>query len=296
MIGVKVRFNIPDRCGKECRMLNYKTWPSFSLAVFLGGCAMLQPHHQAEQLAQSAGLQKSAINTGGFVLTAYSRLEDLDQPVNVYIEGDGLAWLSRHQLSADPTPHEAIGLGLAVEDPAKNVVYLARPCQFNNFDLTPCDSAYWSNKRFSQEVIEAMSFELSAYMRKMHNRKINLIGYSGGAAVAALLAARRNDVVSLRTVAGNLDHNFVNHYHEVDATPESLNAIDIAEKIKALPQLHFVGISDEVIPKQVALRFIARQQSQSSTAPCTGIIMVAAGHQENWLQQWPELLRQPLPC
>ncbi len=33
----------------------------------------------------------------------------------------------------------------------------------------------------------------------------NLIGYSGGGAIAALVAADRNDILSLRTVAGNLD-------------------------------------------------------------------------------------------
>jgi len=77
---------------------------------------------------------------------------------------------------------------------------------------------------------------------------------------------------------------------------ESLNPVDISEKLTALPQLHFVGISDKVIPKQVALRFIARQQSQSNPAPCAGLMMVAAGHQDNWVQQWPQLLRQPFPC
>lgn len=277
-------------------MLNYRVWPSVFWVFVLGGCTMLQPHYHADQLAQSAGLQKSTLSVGGFVLTAYSRIGDVDQPVNIYIEGDGLAWLSRYQLSADPTPRVAIGLALAALDPATNAVYLARPCQFNDFNLTPCDSAYWSNKRFSQEVIDAMNQAVSSFMRKTHDQKINLIGYSGGAAVAALLAACRHDVVSLRTVAGNLDHNFVNQYHEVDALPESLNAIDIAEKIKALPQLHFVGTSDKVIPKQVALRFIARLQSQSSPAPCARLIVVEAGHQDHWAQQWPQLLRQPLPC
>jgi hypothetical protein len=138
-------------------MLNYRWWPSVFLVFVLGGCTMLQPHYHADQLAQSAGLQKTTLSAGGFVLTAYSRIGDVDQPVNVYIEGDGLAWLSRYQLSVDPTPRVATGLALAVLDPAKNVVYLARPCQFNDFDLTPCDSAYWSNKRFSQEVIDAMN-------------------------------------------------------------------------------------------------------------------------------------------
>ncbi|MEI6068740.1 MAG: hypothetical protein WCP96_15465 [Methylococcaceae bacterium] len=271
-------------------------WRSVFCVVVLSGCSLLQPYHHAEQLAQNAGLQKSAISAGRFVLTAYSRIGDPDQPVNIYIEGDGLAWLSRNQLSDDPTPRVATGLALAALDPATNVVYLARPCQFTNFDLRPCDSAYWSNKRFSPEVIEAMNQAVSSFIQKTHARKINLIGYSGGAAVAALLAARRYDVISLRTVAGNLDHNFVNHYHQVDAMPESLNPVDISEKLTALPQLHFVGISDEVIPKQVALRFIERQQSQSSPTPCAGLMMVAAGHQDNWIQQWPQLLRQAFPC
>ncbi|MEI6336280.1 MAG: hypothetical protein WCS87_17105 [Methylococcaceae bacterium] len=271
-------------------------WRSVFCVVVLSGCTLLQPSRHAQQLAHSAGLQKSNFNAGDFVLTAYSRLGDPDQPVNIYIEGDGLAWLSRNQLSDDPTPRVATGLALATLDPATNVVYLARPCQFNDFDLRPCDSAYWSNKRFSLEVIEAMNQEVSSFIQKNRARKINLIGYSGGAAVAALLAARRHDVISLRTVAGNLDHNFVNHYHQVDATPESLNPVDITEKLTDLPQLHFVGNSDEVIPKQVALRFIARQQSQSSPSPCAGLIMVAAGHQDNWVQQWPQLLQLPFPC
>ena len=271
-------------------------WRSVFCVIVLSGCSLLKPSHHAEQLAQEAGLQKSNFSAGGFVLTAYSRIGDPDQPVNIYIEGDGLAWFSRNQLSNDPTPRVATGLALAALDPAANVVYLARPCQFNDFDLTPCDSAYWSNKRFSLEVLEAMNQEISSFIQQTHARKINLIGYSGGAAVAALLAVRRPDVISLRTVAGNLDHNFVNHYHQVDAMTESLNPVDISEKLTALPQLHFVGISDEVIPKKVALRFIARQQSQSSSAPCAGIMRVPAGHQDNWVQQWPQLLRQPFPC
>jgi hypothetical protein len=82
----------------------------------------------------------------------------------------------------------------------------------------------------------------------------------------------------------------------VDALPESLNPIDFAENIKTLPQLHFVGISDKIIPKQVALRFIARLQPPSSPVSCASLIRVAAGHQDNWVQQWPELLHQPFPC
>ena len=36
------------------------------------------------------------------------------------------------------------------------------------------------------------------------------VGYSGGAAVAALVAGRRSDIVSLRTLSGYLDHVALN--------------------------------------------------------------------------------------
>jgi hypothetical protein len=262
------------------------------LIVLVSSCAIQETHQHAEELAHRAGLEKSIITANGFVLTSYSRMSKLDQPINVYVEGDGLAWLSRHELSADPTPRMAIGLELASLDSAKNVVYLARPCQFNNFNQTPCDSAYWSNKRFSEKVINAMNYEVDSFVRKTHAQKVNLIGYSGGGTVAVLLAARRNDIASLITVAGNLDHAYVNEIHNVDLMPESLNAIDVANKISSIPQLHFVGRQDKVIPKEVALRFIGKQNHGN----CATLIDVEAGHQDAWVKQWPLLLNTRLPC
>jgi hypothetical protein len=76
---------------------------------------------------------------------------------------------------------------------------------------------------------------------------------------------------------------------------ESLNAIDIAEKIRVITQLNFVENNYMVIQKQVALHFIARLQPQSSPAPCACLIMVEAGYQYLCALQWPQLLRQPLP-
>lgn len=108
------------------------------LLLMLFACATPDTRQHAQQIAQGAGLTKSQITANGFVLTAYSRLTNPKQAINVYIEGDGLAWVSRHQLSADPTPRNALGLALAAFDPAANVIYLARPCQFNDFTRTPC--------------------------------------------------------------------------------------------------------------------------------------------------------------
>lgn len=266
------------------------------LYVLLSACSSIDTHEHAKQLAEHSGLIKHTTTIDGFVLTAYARLNNSKLPINVYIEGDGLAWFSRYELSTDPTPHEAIGLALAAQDTANNVLYLARPCQFNDFKTTPCDSAYWSNKRFSQKVINVMSDELQTFVSTDNLQKINLIGYSGGAVIAAIMAAQRNDVLSLRTVAGNLDHAYVNQFHHVNLMPESLNAIDVANKIKNIPQLHFIGKNDKVIPQEVAKRFIKHQQfTQQKTAQCAAIVEVDAEHQEGWITQWQKLLQLSLP-
>jgi hypothetical protein len=262
------------------------------LVELLSGCSSMDAHYHADNLAHKSHLQKGEMVVDEFVLTSYSHIGDVNQPINVYIEGDGLAWITRNELSLDPTPREAIGLALATQDPASNVVYLARPCQFNDFTVTPCDSAYWSNKRFSEKVIVAMNQELDSFTHQIINQKVNLIGYSGGAAVAVLLAARRHDIASLRTIAGNLDSEYVNHYHQVDAMLESLNPIDVTNQVNDIPQLHFVGLQDKVIPKAVANRFIKQQKNVN----CSNLIEVQAEHQRNWLEKWPSLMQISLPC
>ena len=261
------------------------------LLMSITACTILDRHENAIKLAQGAGLNYSKVVVSGFALTAYSRLTDVTQPINVYIEGDGLAWMSRRQVSPDPTPKVAMALALAALDQSKNVIYMARPCQFHDFANSPCDSAYWSNSRFSEKVVVAMNQTLSQIISTPH-QKLNLIGYSGGAAIAVLLAARRNDVVSIRTVAGNLDHAYVNQFHKVDLMPESLNPIDVADEISRLPQIHFVGVIDETIPSQVAPRFIGQQ----SAAHCAVIVQVDASHESGWVKMWPKLLKQALPC
>jgi len=267
------------------------------LYALLSACSSIDTHKHAKLLAEHSGLIKHTTTIDSFVLTAYVRLNNPKQPINVYIEGDGLAWFSRYELSTDPTPREAIGLALAAQDTASNVLYLARPCQFNDFKTTPCDSAYWSNKRFSQKVINAMSDELQTFISTNNLQKVNLIGYSGGAAIAVLMTAQRDDVLSLRTVAGNLDHAYLNQFHHVNLMPESLNPIDVASKISHIPQLHFIGKNDKVIPQEVAQRFIKPQQfTQQKTAQCAAVVEVDAEHQKGWITQWQKLLQQTLPC
>jgi len=262
--------------------------------LLMVGCATLLPQNRyavANRIAAAAGFQKSAISTSSFTLTAYMRVKNPGGPIHVYIEGDGTAWLSRTRLSGDPTPRTPLVLELAVLDPASNVAYLARPGQYAADGVPDCDAAYWSGKRFSNDVVEAINKTVDTLRDRAGSREIHLIGYSGGAAVAALIAARRSDAASLRTVAGNLDPEAVNRYHHVSPMKDFLNPMDAAEKIRDLPQRHFVGSQDTVVPPGIARSFLKRAGRRDSS----GITVVeGATHTRGWQEHWKELLVIPL--
>jgi hypothetical protein len=263
----------------------------FLACLLLGGCAAMEKHTAPTQLAEAVGMVRHDVSAGQFTLTTYARIAQPDQPLRVYIEGDGRAWVSRSQISPDPTPRTATGLLLAVADNWPNVAYIARPCQFRNLEKEKCDSAYWTNKRFSEAVMTAVGLVLDHYLAQTHANKVELIGYSGGAAIAALLAARRSDIVSLRTVAGNLDHAAVNRCHHVSPMSESLNPINQVASLRHLPQRHFVGEQDEIVPASVAQAFVDNQQN------CARITVVpAATHTAGWVERWAGLLKLDVSC
>ncbi len=263
------------------------------VAASLAGCGTLDRNAHADALAQPAGLQREEIATKDFVLTAYARITRPDREVDVYIEGDGLAWLSRTEPSLDPTPREATGLALAAADPAPNVVYLARPCQFTPMEKNPrCAIPYWTGKRFAPDVVDAMNDALGQIAAQVPGQRLNLVGYSGGAAIAVLSAARRTDVASLRTVAGNLDDEYINELHGVSAMPQSLNPIDAASAVAGIAQIHFSSTDDTVVPPSVAQRFVAATGPRcAKTRVVTGI-----AHDGDWAAQWPALLAEKPGC
>jgi dienelactone hydrolase len=262
----------------------------------LAGCSSLpQRLDYANVIAGGAGMQAQEINTGGFILTTYSRIADKNQPVNVYIEGDGFAWASTHRLSTNPTPKDAFTLRLAAADGAANVVYIARPCQYTSLVKDKkCSPKYWSGSRFSEIVVDSVNKAISSYSTQFVKPQINLIGYSGGAAVAVLVAARRDDVVSLRTVAGNLDHVAINNFHHVDNLDDSLNPIDVAEKLASLPQYHFAGAEDKIVPLEVTAAFAKKSEKGNGCVRVSSIN--GATHDTGWLEHWREILAQPVLC
>lgn len=260
---------------------------------FLAGCTAIDRDANANALAKPARMSRMLMKTDPFVLTTFVRITDRTQPVTIYIEGDGLAWASRTEVSRDPTPKDAQGLALAAADLSANVVYLARPCQYTDRSKTPaCGPAYWTAKRFAPEVIAAMSQAVDQVAAQVPGQKVNLVGYSGGGAVAVLVAARRQDVASIRTVAGNLDHAEVNRLAGVSQLSGSLNAIEVAAQVARIPQVHFSGSADKVVPPAIATRFIQAMGKGCAQA----MTLQGADHENGWTARWRELLGMTPTC
>lgn len=251
-------------------------------------------HQTAERIATPSFMLHRQITAEPFILTAYERVYEKGRPATVYIEGDGVAWLSKSRPSLDPTPRNPVALHLASRDLGPNVIYLARPCQYSGLTVdAPCDWKYWTLERFSPEVIDSMNAALDNIKRKYDIPAFNLVGFSGGGAVAALLAAERDDVATLRTVAGNLNHEKLNAMHGVTPMPLSLNPADIAPQIAHIPQHHFIGEWDEVVTPAIYDSF----RAAAGPTTCMRSSMVKeVDHETGWVNIWPTLLKAPLDC
>ncbi|HAU5562514.1 TPA: alpha/beta hydrolase [Serratia fonticola] len=247
----------------------------------------------AREIAQKGKLTEKNIATSEFSFKTWQRITAPSRPITVYIEGDGLAWLTRYQPSPDPTPNNPVALRLAALDPGSNVVYIARPCQYIGLESNPaCKVTYWTNKRFSIDVINAISTVLDDVKKSASATELHLVGYSGGGAIAALLAEKRKDISSLRTVAGYLDTEYVNHLHHVSPMYESLNPVDKAYKLALIPQIHFSGARDTLITPEVAQQFIHKTGNR-----CARVILVPEmTHQGPWESQWLTLLKKTPGC
>jgi pimeloyl-ACP methyl ester carboxylesterase len=179
-------------------------------------------------------------------------------------------------------------LRLALAHPQGNAAYLGRPCQYVGADSAGCAERYWTHQRFAPEVIEASSLALDGLKQQFGASKITLVGYSGGAAVALLLAARRSDITNVITVAGNLDHHAWTQRMKIEALTGSLNPADAIAQLQHIPQTHFAGDADKTIPPSLITDFA--QRFPLANRPLV-IVKPGYGHQCCWADDWPQRLR-----
>lgn len=246
----------------------------------------------AERIAFQANLQSFKIQASMFNLFGYYKKGEHSNEASIYIEGDGLSWIDRRTISNNPTPTDPIGLKLAILDSSTKVIYLARPCQYLNLIYEKnCSAKYWTSHQFSKEILDLYHETLDQIKLRFQVKDFNIVGFSGGAAIAIMLAADREDVKTLRTIAGNLDHVSLNRFMKVSPLSGSLDTKNFISKTKNVPQIHFYGGRDKIIPSWIAKEYMKKINSSS----CVSILEVTeASHLKGWEEYWSNF-NQNLP-
>lgn len=275
--------------------------------VLLAGCMdyKMSRWETAKRLTGPTFMVDRELQAGEFVLTLFERIHKRGGSAHVYIEGDDV------ETGSNPTPKNPIGLHMATRDKSSNVIYIARPCQYsktyNKFKETPmedktCDVKYSKTHRFAPEVIASYNAALDELKKRWGIRSFDLYGHSGGGAIAALLAADRDDITSLTTVAGNLDHKAysnslirrkTNSKYVFEPLEGSLNPVDVAYKTKDIPQYHYIGGSDDVMPPAALYSYL------SAIGPTNCVyydIIQENNYTDGWVDKWPELLKEKPVC
>ena len=263
------------------------------LLALLSACATvpssIDRQSSANHLATDHHWLSKTIKTSQFDLVSYQpTLHVKGSLLTVYIEGDGLSWFTKRKVSTDPTPINPVGLKLALNHSSGNAVYLARPCQYTTGkEARNCNKHYWTDSRFAEEVIAASNEALNSLKDEFKAQQLQLVGFSGGGAVAALITARRDDVTKLITVAGNLNHKAWTTHHNINPLTDSLNPAYYRQQLSKVEQIHFVGANDKVMPPFIARDFVAGLEKNANAQV---IVAPNQSHGCCWEVIWAELM------
>jgi pimeloyl-ACP methyl ester carboxylesterase len=248
-------------------------------AAILGGCAT--PAQVVDRTAVKQGFTRTLVRGTGFDHIVYTnKAASLDQPLHVYIEGDGSPYVDARTIARDPTPRSPVMLTLMALDPAPSL-YVGRPCYFGLQTAAECSPAYWTVARFSADVLDSMAAVINR-AAGADSAGIVLLGHSGGGALAVLLAQRLANVNAVVTVAGNLDTAAWTALHGYSPLASSLNPSD--RPLTGVPfVLHLAGAEDEVVPPSLI---------EMAARTIGGEIRVVAGtrHTCCWEAVWPSVL------
>ena len=260
------------------------------LCLLLAACA---PSRQAEgpSVARGAGWGWEIVSAGPFDLAVASQPSRLPtKTLVVYLEGDGLAYVHANQPALDPTPTDPVALHMALSDPnGVAVAWIGRPCQYTLPERgRNCRVAYWTTSRYAPEVVDSIGTALDILKQRRGAERVALVGYSGGGALAVLLAARRADVAKVVTVAANLDLDYWTRRDGLTPLSQSLDPAQAAASLGALPQVHFTGAEDHTVGTDVARSYLRRLPPGT---PARLVEVPRYTHSCCWARDWPSLAR-----
>jgi pimeloyl-ACP methyl ester carboxylesterase len=112
-----------------------------------------------------------------------------------------------------------------------------------------------------------------------------LIGFSGGGALALLIASVLPNVVGIVTLGGNIDIDSWVAHHQYRSLSTSINPVDVAPAVSARWMLFLVGANDTEVPASYA-------EEAARKFGTTVRILPDVSHASGWESHWPLILSQ----
>jgi len=253
--------------------------------VVVGLSACISPQAQIDRLAREGLLVREVVSGSPFRHVVYRPLTPrVGSVLHVYLEGDGTPYVGRTQITSDPTSRTAVALKLMLEDPGPTL-YLGRPCYLGLAHEPPCDASYWTLRRFSPDVVQSLAIVLNLELARSGLRRITIIGHSGGATLAILIADRVPAVDRVITIAGNLDVAGWAQLHGYAPLTGSLDPLTSAPHRSDVTLLHLAGAADRNIPATMI-------QGAAQRLGGRVIVIPRYDHLCCWVAYWPFFLRQ----
>jgi dienelactone hydrolase len=234
--------------------------------------------------ASQSGFQTHYLQGASYRHTFYKNSDTHNKGIlHVYLGGDGTPWFEGRYITKDPTPLKPVMLDLMKRDKTPSI-YLGRPC-YHQFKMPAnCDNSLWTNKRYSQKVVNSMVIALTRYIERHNISHIRLFGFSGGGALAMLIAPHITQVKQIVTLAGNLDTEAWASYHGYTPLIGSLNPATSPPLSSHIQQLHLVGDKDKNIPFNIIKASLKRQHNAKVMR------LKQADHHCCWSKYWDKVL------
>jgi hypothetical protein len=229
-----------------------------TLFFYLQGCA-LSPTERVNKLADTLGFERKIVQASEFRHVVYfANQGSAGKTLHVYLEGDGLPWVSRQKISADPTTRSSVMLPLMGID-TNPAVYVGRPCYQGLSNDPGCNAALWTFSRYSQQVVDSMTEVIRQIVSRHGYTSVKLMGHSGGGTLALLIAQNLPETTAIVTLAGNLDIDAWTDHHHYTPLYGSLNPVEDAVLNPAIYQLHLQAVEDQQVPPKLAKKWLVQQ-------------------------------------
>jgi pimeloyl-ACP methyl ester carboxylesterase len=236
------------------------------------------------RIAQRGGLAAAVVQGTQFRHEIFMNTAPRGAVLFVFIDGDGSPWNRDGQEPAfDPTPHRPLALELAAGTP-RSVIYVGRPCYFSVRSDAACTPSVWTAERYSAPVVASLAAVVNGFAADHGFGRVVLIGYSGGGALAVLMAPHIPSTRAVVTIAADLDTAAWSAWHGYLPLDGSLNPAAQAPLDPAIRQWHLVGGLDVNVPERVSRRYLDRMD------PAQVWRFPRFDHRCCWVEQWPAVL------